>query len=166
MKLKNLLLSSIIALAPISQFAAAEGNFFIDADIGQSDLDESGVDDGTLINIGIGYDINSNFAVELSHLDLGSFSTDFGDIDVDGFNLSVIGSIPVSEQVNLFARVGYYDWEASLDNFSSTSDNDFIYGVGVSYDFNENVAGTLAYDSYSLDGTDIDSLSIGIKYSF
>ncbi|MDQ7008270.1 MAG: outer membrane beta-barrel protein [Acidobacteriota bacterium] len=123
-------------------------------------------DDGSLSNINsdtsdtgwqvmFGYRFNPNFALEGSYTDLGETGftavSESGDswaegavgtrFESDGWMVSALGFLPVSERWTLFARLGILGWETtetftepsgtSVDRNSGT---DAVYGVGAEYD--------------------------------
>lgn len=205
---------SILALAVAATGFAASANaqgVYIFGDVGRSDFDigsgGSGIsvdDTDTAYSLGIGYRFNDNFSAELGYADLGetTASTDApisgsvygsdvtidGDLEVDatGFFYGVRGDLPVSESVNLFARLGLLHWQSDFDmsgtvtidgvsysgNASAELDSgtDPYLGLGADYSFNDNVSVNAQWNRYMLDvadeDLDIDTFSVGLTYRF
>lgn len=108
-------------------------------------------------------------------------------VNSSGFGLSVLGILPIQETWEVFARLGVYfgDTEASssvsLDGFvepdltgsDSKNENEFFYGIGGGYTFNEtwNVRAeyTVFQDIGDEDLTgeaDVDRFVLGVNYRF
>lgn len=208
---KALLVATVSLAIGMSSAAQAE-NYYVFGDYGRSDIDLGSTsvpgfsidDTDTAYSFGAGYRFNENFSVELGYADLGeaSISTNApvtetvagstvtvdGTLDVDakGFFLGVRGDMDVADNIGLFARAGFLDWESDADISGTVTVDGTAYtgsasaeladgtdpylGVGVAYDFNENLAANLQYTRYFLDfeGTDVDvdTFTVGLTYSF
>lgn len=75
-----------------------------------------------------GYQLNRNFAVEAGYFNLGKFGftsttvpagTLTGQIKLQGFNLDLVGSVPLTERLSALARVGVQSARAR-DTFTGT----------------------------------------------
>ncbi len=88
----------------------------------------------------------------------------------DVFGLYLKGSLPVTQQFNVFGRVGYLraKIQASAGGYAlSDSDNSFSYGAGAQYDFNSTVYGMVDYMSwYDRHGTKVSGPSLGVGLKF
>ncbi|NVO07516.1 MAG: outer membrane beta-barrel protein [Rhodoferax sp.] len=100
-----------------------------------------------------GYQFNRNFAIEGGYFNLGKFSyraasptgTLNGTYEVDGLNLDLIGTLPLSERFSAFGRIGA-QYANTRDSFSGTGsltpadrnpskrDTNLKVGVGLQYD--------------------------------
>jgi OOP family OmpA-OmpF porin len=116
---------------------------------------------------------------------LGTADLDIG-IDSSGFALSVLGILPIQEVWEVYARLGMYfgdtdlDFSVSADDGSepfsggdSESEQEFFYGIGGGYTFNETwnvrVEYTIFQDIGDEDLTgesDLDRFVIGLNYRF
>ncbi len=138
-----------------------------------------------------GYQFNQYFAVEAGYFDLGSYGftaealppgTLTGNIEVSGFNVDLVGLLPLTERFSLIGRVGANYAEAS-DNFSSTGlitvpdpnptarDTNLKYGVGAQWDFSDRIAARVEAERYRLDDAvgnkgDIDLYSLNLLLRF
>jgi len=154
-------------------------------DLGVQDLDI------TMITGRIGYRINDYFAVE-GEAGFGFGGDDFNQavpVNVAGTTLNVDtnigldvenyyvgfarGILPVSEDFDIFARIGYGQASASADITASLAGisasgsvedeaDDFAYGVGAQYDFTENDG--IRADYTRLDETDIISIAYARRF--
>ena len=115
-------------------------------------LDES----DTAFKVFGGYQFNRYFAVEGGYFDLGKFGftsttlpagTLQGQIKLRGFNVDLVGTLPVSERFSVIGRVGVQHARAS-DSFSGTGavqvlgpnpskrDTNYKVGLGLQYEVN------------------------------
>lgn len=154
-------------------------------DLGVQELDI------TMINGRLGYRLNDYFAVE-GEVGFGIGGDDFSrdipvtvsgttvtvptdfDLDVDNYYIAFAkGILPVGEQFDIFARVGYGqatakgDITASLAGITATGTaedkaDDFAYGVGAQFNFTEKDG--IRADYTRLDDTDILSLAYARRF--
>jgi len=176
------------------------GGTFLSTELDLTGLDVAGetVDLGTenadiaIINGRIGYRFNDYFAVE-GEIGFGVGGDDvnrvipvdvapFGTVDVDAnVDLSIDnyyvafarGILPVSNQFDLFVRLGYGEANADADVTASAlgfatsgsvsdSESGFAYGVGGQFDFTEKDG--IRADYTRLDQTDIISLAYARRF--
>jgi OOP family OmpA-OmpF porin len=178
----------------IADGLATEGLFFD----GTSDLDDS----DTTWGLTVGYKFMPYLAVEGQYLDLGAAeykaSGDFFDsldnllgsgslsakVDSSGFALSVLGILPIQEVWEVYARLGMYfgDTEATMgfsdgvDSVSmsdSKNEEEFMYGIGGGYTFNETWNVRAEYtiiqnvgDDQLSGEADVSRFVIGLNYKF
>jgi len=169
---KNVWLGVVLAGSVAISVSASAGGY-LSGSLGKSDLDLPGIGKATSYSVAAGYSINENFGVEAGFQDFGSISEsdEYYRISADGITVALVGSIPVSEQLGLRVRLGFLSWDAKVDS-DSLDGSDMFYGVGGVYALSESFELTLNYDFYELDGgedegsLDVDTMSIGVKYSF
>ncbi len=171
--LKEFLIASSIAC--LSSFACAE-DLYISGAMGQSDIDLSGYDDGTSIELTVGYRAHTNYAFEASYVDLGEFegnSSPMLTVGYTGINFSFVGIIPVNDDVEVFAKIGKYIWDGSIDQAGSgevagSNSTDTSMGIGISTNINEKFSLVLAYQRFDVDPSmdPITNMSIGGRYHF
>lgn len=109
-------------------------------------------------------------------------------IDSSGFGLSVLGILPIQEVWEVFARLGMYfgdtdaDFSVRLDDGvdvgsgsmgDSKSEEEFFYGIGAGYTFNETWNVRIEYTVFQDIGDedltgeeDLDRFVIGLNYRF
>lgn len=165
---------------------------------GTSDLDDS----DTTWGLTVGYRFMPYLAVEGQYLDLGAaeykaagdFYDPFGKFlgsgnlsaknDSSGFALSVLGILPIQEVWELYARLGMYfgdtkatvgfsDGTTSMSMDDSKNEQEFMYGIGAGYTFNETWNVRAEYtiiqnvgDKDLLGEADVDRFVIGLNYRF
>lgn len=138
-----------------------------------------------------GYQMNRNFALEGGYFDLGKFGFTAntlpagaldGRIKLRGFNLDLVGRLPVTDKLSAFARVGVNRAEAR-DTFTgsgsvfvrnpspSKRDTNAKFGVGLEYAFTEAVSMRLEAERYRINDAvgnngDVDLVSLGVIYRF
>ena len=94
-----------------------------------------------------------------------------------GWQFSSTGTLPIGQKLGVTGKVGAYRGEVDLSASQSINDDGktkALYGVGLKYDFSQNLRVQGGWDRYRLgndktigDGDrNIDLLSIGLKYRF
>ena len=179
---------------------ATLGGTFLSTELDLTNLEvaDQPIDLGTedastfLINGRIGYRLNDFFAVEgelgfgvsgdeidrvipVEVAPLGTLNVDANvGLDVDNYYIGFArGILPVSDEFDIFVRVGYGEANAEADVTASTlgftgaasvseSESGFAYGVGAQYDFTGQDGIRLDYTL--LDSTDIISLSYSRRF--
>ncbi|WP_299200765.1 porin family protein [uncultured Amphritea sp.] len=182
---KALLSLGIIAALTPALASAADG--YIGGSFGRTEFNISSSERADLSSIGVsveddsdqgfkvfgGYRYNKNIAVEAFYADLGDLELWNGSIGinsaVDGYGLSAVGLFPVSEQVDLFAKVGMFHWSNDLSSnvgYSSGDDGtDITYGIGAAYNM-ETVSIRAEMERFDIGGTDVDMISAGLSINF
>ena len=118
-----------------------------------------------------GYEFNDNFAVEGSYINSGTAEDTVLGEDVEAelsaFTLSVVGLLPVSESVDLFARVGFYTGEQEVTAFDITIDEDedgATVGAGIRFNTSDAFAIRGEFEWYD---TELDTLwSMGVSFQY
>lgn len=186
--------SSMPALALDTNNAAGDGGFFVNGNVGRSDLNKQGIyndsDFGYSANVGYRWAISPSVAVgvEGGYTDLGSFQVmhyqdPFGNLglpqaSVDGWNLGVNGRLNLSPNWYLSARGGFFRADAEalhygsggeLINVKATS-NKYYAGAGFGYNVSSNISVGLNYDYYKIDGNGLNlqpnMVSVSAEYRF
>ncbi|NKI17132.1 porin family protein [Spongiibacter sp. KMU-166] len=142
------------------------------------DFDE----DDDFVELSLGAQFNQYFGVEAGYLNFGEFSGTAGSADIDGYDLAVVGRLPLTESFGLYAKAGQLFWDADFDFLgtkqSYDGDEPFV-GVGVDFKVAENLAVNLEYDRYNIDlddssfpnpannwEGDMDTMKIGARLMF
>ena len=193
---KQIILASVLGALALPVMA---DNFYVFGDVGQGKTEIDGSDNytfsktATTYSLGAGYNVNRFFAVELAYRDLGETKDrgdavdDFGDsfnfvdkYDVTALQASVVGKLPISDEFNLYGRVGvaklnvdyksaayYSDGNNPAPSKDSYSKTKALAGVGASYDITPQFAIRAEYNQYAKwDDTKLSSLTVGATYSF
>jgi len=177
----------------------------IDGSIGDTDLAlfgmtniRSSVDEvDTGYKLQLGWRFHKNFAVEGGWVDLGktnyaaNFTTPFAtpasalaEWKASGFNIGVVGSLPLSDSFSIFGRLGWIDAKVEA-SFAATGFPTAVtkvtklktnYGVGAAYEVNQHFGVRIEWERFNnlgndqtVTGTgihDFDLLSIGVVAKF
>ena len=178
--MKKTLLATALLTGMMSSAAFADTNFYIGAGVGQAEVDFQEIagtsvqdDSDTSWKIYGGYNFNQHFAVELAYTDLGeSDVTILGqdtDIDADVLSIALVGKYPVSEQIDVFGKLGYADIDADADvagvGSTSVSESDVLYGLGVDYAVTEQVDIRLEWERMDFED-EVDNVTLGVSFNF
>lgn len=167
---KALVASSIILLSTAAQ---AEGGY-LGLSAGQTDVDISGFDTGTSFSVTGGFKVNSNFSLEASYIDFGESSDSIAPVwtlKSDAINLSAVGLVPITQSVDIFAKMGLLMWNASIDQagtgeIASDDGQDISLGLGISANLAEHFSIIFEYQKFELDDVDLSNISLGGRYNF
>ncbi len=92
---------------------------------------------------------------------------------LSGWNASVVGILPFAERWNVFAKLGFFMWDADVGyralggSSSDTEDGtDFSWGIGGGFDFTENFGAVLEYQSLEVTETDVALISASLLWKF
>jgi len=122
--------------------------------------------------------IGGMFGGEIGYVDMGHISRGGGDTRARGVNLSLVGRAPIGAGFGVYGKLGTtYGWTRTSSTLASGVPSGkergfgFSYGVGASYDFTQNLAAVLAWDSHDFrfagGGRDpIRTTSIGLQYRY
>lgn len=170
MKLVFTAVASAFLLSATPAMAADGTGFYVGAGVGSMsvEVDEFSGDD-TGFKVFGGWDFNQFFGGELEYID-GGTAEDLGfEIDVSGFNASLKGAYPFTEQFSVFGKIGMMFWDADAEGEISGSESgeDFSWGVGAAYDFTGNFGGRIEYQGFEIEDTDtVDLISASLVYRF
>lgn len=189
-------------LAASPAMAADDTGFYIGAGFGETSVEVNDIEDfglkfddsGTTWKILGGYQFMKYFGAELEYIDVGDAEDSFREeegpyfveadvtIGVSGFNASAVGILPLGEKFNVFAKLGFFMWDADYEldfdsnvpdfdedlfNDKGTDDGtDFSWGIGAGYNFTENFGVRLEYQSFEITDTDLGLLSGSVLWMF
>lgn len=209
MKRKSMLALALLALGSSPAWAA--GNFYV---LGAGGLTHANINQGELDNelraagltllssstdnndagykLQVGYQFNPNFAIEGGYVDLGKYSYSAsltggnagGEAKVDGWNIALLGTLPLANNFGVFAKLGTIDAKvktrifatgtggsASIDE-SATKWKTNV-GLGGSWMVSPNLGIRLEYEEFYKLGnkdttgeSDVSLLSVGLSYRF
>ena len=185
MKQLNIVLKSLLFSCMLISFAYAQESFYVGASIGQSYIEEDDVvagEDFDEEDFGFkvfgGYQFHKNFAAEFDYLDFGEPDDNIlgvkSEIELYAFALYGVGILPLTDQFELFAKLGAAYWDAEVKakflGLSVSDDEDgtdLAYGLGASFAFTDQVAVRVEYEGVDVDDLDgADLLTVGGTYSF
>ena len=172
------------SMAERSSFIPYTSQGYIGLNLGQSKyslnsgLGGFNVDDtGTAAKIYAGGQVNSNFGVEFGYLNFGKAERLGGSTKAQGFNLSLVGRLPLNELFDVFGKVGTTYSRTRTNGFSGLGvqtgkDNGFgiSYGAGARWTFSEQWAAVLEWERHRLHFADGKShtnmTTVGIQYRY
>lgn len=207
MNKKNAILAFglLVATGMASVAVAADTGFYVMGGLGQqldsstkSNADagltsiggrgfSSSVSEATVYRVQLGYQVNTNLAIEGGYIgtDDESYSASGGNVNgtirlkqsVKAWNLTAVGILPLADKFSLLGKLGYANVKASatITNPASSisadaTKNDFTYGIGAKYDITKEVFTRLDVDSYNIadstssSRTNVWMLNIGYKF--
>jgi len=161
---KKIAAAAALAFAASSAFAAPTA-YYGGLDLGSTKLD--GLSDNKASVGGfLGYGFNQNFAIELGYRQLGSWDVLGVNVKAKQTHLSVVGSYPLGNQVEVYGRLGYNQLrgEASYGGLSYGDDTSGVmYGAGLSYKFTPTISGRFEVQKPSSDST---NYGVGVVFKF
>lgn len=172
------LIAVAISLSFTAGAQAQDEGFYIDASVGQTDINESGWDDGTSFSFGAGYWFTQYISAEARYIDFGEFDDNAPPIwtlSGDALVVDLVASYPLTDKVSVFAKLGVFGWDAEVSEdgfgeFASDDGTDITYGVGVSLNFAERFSSYIQFKRYAFDvggdDLDLDDIAIGLQYRF
>ena len=154
--IKQITAATLLAVASFAA-SAAEPSFYVGGDVGKTKIDDL---DGRKTSVGVfgGYTFDENFSVEAGFRRGGKW----GDVKANQYALSVIGSVPVADQVAVYGRLGYNRLETK-EGGEKDHENKALYGIGVSYQFTKEISGRVEWQRPS---SEAQNISVGVAYHF
>jgi len=174
MRFKSALALATAVLLFTSGNSYAQASGYIGAALGQSEVDVSGYDKASSWQFFAGANLTPYIGAEAAYTNLGQFDvsgTSNTYIEVDGFEFTVVGNLPLSNTASVFAEAGLFSWNADATLFGSKigSDDgtDLTYGVGLKLGMMRSLHLHLEYQVYnSVSDADIDTLYAGLAFGF
>lgn len=171
MKYTTVAVAAVLAVFTCSSYAAS---FYVGGAVGQSDVEISGYDKAAGSQAFVGISLSQNFAGEFAYTYLGQFDLSGASntyVEVDGFEVTAVGKLPVSDRISFFGEAGFYSWNVDAvlfgTNFGSDDGTDLTYGVGMDVGLTDALELLIEYQRYSnVSDADIDTLRAGLSYNF
>ena len=194
MKLQSLLIALMFAL---TTQVHAEG-MYVGLSGGQADYDTAVTqltgtaqldDEDTAYKLFAGYRASNNFGVEFHYADLGevSLSGNTGDTFIRGngsalafivdggkvaqeaksYGVAATYALPLNDSFSLLGKIGFHRWD--IENSSDEDGTEPFYGIGASYQVNDNIALQAEFERLQIDSIDVDDidlLSVGLAFHF
>jgi OOP family OmpA-OmpF porin len=151
--------------------AHAEGSYF-KAGVGPSEYKAEGTTENeTALTAAYGFAVDKNFDVELGYVHLGKFKDADGSMETQSFYLAGVGNLPLTAAFSAFAKVGVAVNHLTTKTTGLGSDTETkaraLMGLGLAYNFNKEIAGTLEYQYFGkVEQVKISALTVGVKYGF
>jgi OOP family OmpA-OmpF porin len=163
--------AALLSAAPA--MAADDGGFYVGAGVGQFSVDEGGFDESdTGYKLFGGWMFNKYIGGELEYIDGGTVEDSGFGIDTTALNVSLKGNWPVTEQFDVYGKVGYFFWDADIDSSgdssqeSNESGSDLSWGIGAGYDFTENFGIVGEWQWFQIEEADAEMMSLGVVWKF
>jgi len=161
------------ALLVASNASIASPGVYFGVGLGNSKLNETGIDDETGKKLFAGYQINRFVGIEAGYNDFGSFkSSSIGtSSEFDGFEASVLASYPIGARFSVFGKLGYWAWDYEVENasgnaISSKSGHDLVHGVGLDFKLNRRFKVRGSWDEYRADNGIANLISLNMLFTF
>lgn len=147
-----------------SSWYAPAGGRYIGFNAGRSDI--PGADKGDAYSLYTGGMWGQNLGLELGLNDFGSSQGR----KAYGFNLSAVGRVPLTPAFSLFGKLGgLYSRSESAGGVKDSGWGE-TYGVGVDFNFTQNLTAVLQYDrsrvDFAGDKDHINVTTVGLKYRY
>ena len=155
--MKKFAMLAVVAAALFAAPVAAHAQEGFYAGAGYTNFSADDIDVGALTGR-FGYRFHPNFAVE-GEASVGIDDDDGVELD-NSIALYGVGIVPVGEQFEFFARLGYHRTEVSYGPSSDEQDG-FAGGVGGQWNVNERFGVRLEYTR--LEGDDVGADAIGLS---
>lgn len=162
--MKKLILASSLALLAISAQAQTAGYY-----AGAEMFNNRFTDHNSTTGGGVfaGYRLGNGLAVEVNGNRIGKVDTGVFKASVSQMSISAVYSMPVSNTVSVFGRLGYGQMRVSdADSARDRGiklDNGMVYGGGISYQVNKQVA---IRGEFRKPEADIRGFGVGVSYNF
>ena len=152
-----------VLMVPIGNALAAQPGAYLGGGIGSA-YDEILDEEASAYKIFGGVNLTPNIGMELGYVNLGSYVD--GYLEQDGVSYEVIGYLPLSDNLDLYGRGGFFNWEVSTPA-GSNSGTDPTFGVGLQAQLTRNVSLRGEYQTFlDIDGGDVDLLSASFNLHF
>lgn len=153
--------------------SAGQSKYDLNSGIGGFDFDDT----GTATKIYAGGYFNPNFGLEFGYLNFGKAHRLGGSTKAQGFNLSLVGRVPLNEQFDVFGKVGSTYARTRTSGFSGLGvqtgkDNGFglSYGLGARWAFSPQWAAVVEWERHRLhfaDGkSNTNMTTLGVQYRY
>lgn len=163
--------ASLLAASPA--MAADDGGFYVGAGIGIFGVEEGSFDESdTGFKLFGGWMFNQYVGGELEYIDGGTVGDSDLGVDSTGINLALKGNWPVTEQFDVFGKVGYFFWDADIDltgdsgQEQNESGSDLSWGIGAGYDFTPNFGVIAEWQWFQIEEADADMISASVVWKF
>ncbi|MFC5478553.1 porin family protein [Massilia suwonensis] len=165
---KKIAAAAFAIAASSAAFAAEPPSFYAGVDISSTDFDDFDRDTG--FGAFVGYKYNENISLEAGFHRLAdnryTAGTLSADVTVDQYDLSVLGTLPLSNGFDVYGRLGYNRLTVDVDApgfFGKEHQSKLVYGIGLAYAFTPVVAGRVEVQKPN---SDVTKLAAGVVFKF
>ncbi|MDC8759068.1 outer membrane beta-barrel protein [Janthinobacterium fluminis] len=187
--MKKQFIVALIGAAFAFPIAAQADNTYVGVNVGRGEQKisipvVSGKETKTSYKLYGGYNFDKNFGVEGGYVDFGKAKftnkTYSSEAKSKAFYVAATGTLPVSDEFGVFAKVGLsanrvsYDFkDTGMRGSSSANRSSLIFGLGASYNVTKEIAIVAEYENFGKiakgdGGGDIkaNTFSAGLRYKF
>jgi OOP family OmpA-OmpF porin len=138
---------------------------YIGADVGSTSFDAQSDSRYNSYGLYAGVEFVPNFALEVGARRLGDFNACCRHLKIDQAAISLIGTLPLDSDLNIFGRVGYNKLKvtAKPGHGGTESVSGALVGFGVGYSFSQTVSARAEIQKPSSDWSNF-SIGLTIKY--
>jgi hypothetical protein len=162
--MKKIILASSLAFLAISAQAEKAG-YYMGTEVFNSRFTDASSSTGG--GIYAGYRLGNGVAFEVNGNRIGKFDFGFAKVNVSQISMSALYSLPVSNTVSVYGRLGYGQIRVSdaknLSDRGIKLDNGVVYGGGLNFQASKQVA---IRAEFRKPEADIRSFGVGLSYSF
>lgn len=165
---KKIAAAVALLAASASSFAAEPPSFY--AGVAGTSTEIDGFDRESGYGAFIGYKFNQSIAIEGGYYRVADAEYGSGamraDVTLDQVDISVIGTLPLSNGFDVYGRLGYARLDAEADVAGYTGkdhDSNALFGLGLGYTFSPVVHGRLEVQRPASDTTKIVA---GVAFKF
>ncbi|GIU15774.1 outer membrane beta-barrel protein [Shewanella sp. MBTL60-007] len=187
---KTLIALALMSTCGYANAADIDNTWYIGAGAGQSNYESVdaashlGDDSDLAWNALVGYQLNKYLAFEAGWQDLGTNDDTHmwggldgsQSIDVDGFTLGAVGTLPLNEKWFLTGEAGAYQYhlahQMSANKYVSATDTAAYFGAGVGYNITDSLAISAKYrrfagiDETAWNTANMDAQTVGLQLTY
>ena len=172
--------AALLGAALVMPLAAQAEGSYVKFGLGQSEYKQTGSANETAASLAYGFSFDKNFGAEIGYINFGKNKE--GDATFSqtthrqAFYIAGVGSLPVTDAFSLFAKLGVaankYEQNfvsVGINKSENVTKTKSMYGLGFSYNFTKEIAGTLEYQDFGKVGVDkvkVSAITAGIRYDF
>jgi len=163
--LKKIAIAATLAILSSAAVAADAPSIYAGVDLGKTKIDGF-KDRETSYGAFVGYNFNRNWAIEGGYRSLAEFEYSGVNVDAKQVHLSAVATLPLSNNFNVFGRLGYNRITAKGTFLGTTykeSDSKPLFGVGVGYEFTPTAQVRFEIQRPESDTT---NASVGLAFKF
>lgn len=137
-------------------------------------------DENDYFQVDAGYRFTPFVGVELDYSNFGEYGGDLASAELDGWGASVIGYLPMTEAIDLYAKAGIFKSTVDVEvaDFSDDFDDEQVFfGLGAEFYLTRRFSVIAEYNRYKVEvddsnfpvdldssDTDIDTVKVGAKF--
>src|SRR5690606_26898493 len=134
--------------------ARAQPELYLGAGYGRFDIDEDEFDENdTVWKAYAGFSFNRAVGIEASWVDFNEAREAGNSFEADGWGVSAVLSLPLSENFSLYAKGGQFFWESEARALGIPIDDDGddpFYGAGAKFRLNDALDLRLEWERYDV----------------